>query len=152
MSSFDAAQSAEYSRDRFYTQSTDKHGHKSTIRAEVPPGLMAEVGEIVASKVIPEYKTTRDFVRDAVFHRAHDIAEMIKSGELRRELSTAMAIENLSAYRRREEDEITLAQMFDDRLNENRSAFERAYVKMYADSATTDRGRDELARVMRRFF
>jgi hypothetical protein len=65
---------------------------------KVPPQTAGELASIVASRVFPTYRTSNDFVRDAIVHRVHDIAEMVKdaapvmSGQLEL-LFRALAVE-----------------------------------------------------------
>lgn len=66
-----------YSREKFYTVSTNKKGFTSSIRVNVPPDVLSSIGALVASKDIPDYRTLQDFLRDALVHRLHDVNDMI---------------------------------------------------------------------------
>lgn len=76
-----------YSRDNFYTRSVDSKGHKETFHVPTPPAIFGQVGELVAQRMIPAYRSPQDFVRDAIVHRLRDIAEMTANGTLNRVLS-----------------------------------------------------------------
>ena len=152
MSSFDVAQNDGYSRERFYTHSTDKHGHKTTVRASVPPELLRQISKIVASGVIPEYGTAGDFVRDAVFHRLHEIGEKLNDGDILRDVTLQARLDDLIAYTNCETVELELADMLDNRLRESRMAFDREYVAECWETARTMKGREALQRVHNRFF
>lgn len=89
-----------YSRERFYTKSRDKTGEKDNVRVQFPGGLGHEVDALIAEKIIPEYATRQDFVRDAIVHRLHDIAEMKEMGRLSRRMNPLilqMEMEQLKA-------------------------------------------------------
>lgn len=77
-----ATEKKGYSPDKFYTKSTDGKGVSETKYIKVPPSLIGEIGELVAARVIPDYKTDGDFIRDAIVHRLHEIAEMRQDGRL----------------------------------------------------------------------
>lgn len=78
---------ANYSRANFYTRSVDSRGHKETFHVPSPPAIFGQVGELVASRMIPAYRSPQDFVRDAIVHRLRDVAEMTASGQLARVIS-----------------------------------------------------------------
>lgn len=71
-----------YSRDNFYTKSTDGKGNSETKYMKLPPSFIARIGELVASRKVPAYRTDADFIRDAILHRLHDVSQMVKNGEL----------------------------------------------------------------------
>lgn len=75
-SSFDLDDPA-YARHRFYTGGSDKRGHSERMSVRVPPIVAGEILRLVQSGKIPEYRTTSDMVRDAVYHRLHDLEAMI---------------------------------------------------------------------------
>lgn len=76
-----------YRRDNFYTRSVDSKGHKETFHVPAPPAIFGQVGEMVAQRLIPAYRSPQDFVRDAIVHRLRDIAEMTENGTLNRVIS-----------------------------------------------------------------
>lgn len=71
-----------YSKDKFYTRSTDAKGNSETKYMKVSPVILGAVGELVASRKIAAYRTEADFFRDAAVHRLMDINEKIKDGRL----------------------------------------------------------------------
>lgn len=71
-----------YDKDKFYTKSTDGKGVSETKYVKLPPSIIGEVGELIAARVIPDYKTDGDFIRDALVHRLHEIADMRQDGRL----------------------------------------------------------------------
>lgn len=56
-----------YSEDRFYCNSSDQRGHSKMLRVWIPQGIDAQV--YGAINEIPQYRTTQDFIRDAMLHR-----------------------------------------------------------------------------------
>lgn len=62
----DASQDGDgrFSLDKFYTASSDKKGRQTTIRIHVPPSLLRTISEVVARRVVPEYRTQHDVLRD----------------------------------------------------------------------------------------
>lgn len=79
-----------YDRKKFYTRAVDDKGHKETIHTPVPPSIYAQVGQIIESKVIPEYKSQQAFVRDAIYHRLHEVGAWLENGEIERVVSVEM--------------------------------------------------------------
>lgn len=76
-----------YREDNFYTKSTDNRGHSGSIRVPVPTTLAAEIEALVASRMIPDYRTPQDVLRDAMVHRLHWLSEALKNGRLKRVVS-----------------------------------------------------------------
>lgn len=72
----------KYSPDKFYTASRNKKGFATTIRVNVPPEVLSMLGQLVQSKVIPEYTTTEAFLRDAIVHRIKYVETMIKDDRI----------------------------------------------------------------------
>jgi hypothetical protein len=86
---WDTAQGNEpYREDRIYTRSVDQRGFGTSVRAKVPPDIAAEMSKIVAKEWVPEYRTTADFVRDAIVHRLHYWSERITDKQLQRVVSS----------------------------------------------------------------
>lgn len=85
-------EAAWYSPQKFYTNTEDKHGHSSLLRVWVPKNLAGQIGRIVESGIIPEIRSRADFYRDAMLHRAHNIATWIDDGELDKEVRISMLL------------------------------------------------------------
>lgn len=58
--------SSELDLSKFYTASRDKKGFATTVRISVPPGFPGRAAELVARRIVPEYRTTADVYRDAL--------------------------------------------------------------------------------------
>jgi hypothetical protein len=80
-----------YDRAKFYTKSRDKDGGQS-VQYQVSRSILRDVDELVAEKIVPEYRTRGDFVRDAIYHRLKDISEMKAMGQLRRRVIAEMMV------------------------------------------------------------
>ncbi len=93
----------KYDKDRRFVQHSDKAGHTSEIRLRLPPQMAAQIGEIVASKVIEDYLRPTDFVADAVYHHLERIGREIDSGEIQRMLTVHVMLSD--AQRRKIERE-----------------------------------------------
>lgn len=70
-----------YDLRNFYTQSTDTKGHLTTLRVNLPPSMLHEMGNFVAARKIPQYRSNADIARDAIFHRLHWITEEYHADE-----------------------------------------------------------------------
>lgn len=68
----------------FYTASQDRHGHSFHLRVNIPKPLAGEMGSLVQSGEIPQYRTLEDIARDAIVHRVKKIAQMLEDGDLER--------------------------------------------------------------------
>lgn len=80
----------EYREDRIYTRATDGHGHSVQIQTRLAPALTGEIQALIESKMIPEYRTGADFMRDAAVHRLWYVSQKIKNKELERAVTTEM--------------------------------------------------------------
>lgn len=81
-----------YSETRFFTRSTDGHGHREEVRVRVPPHIHGRMTALVQSGAIPAYKTYGDIARDALVHRMHWLSEHANDPELRASLSAYLAL------------------------------------------------------------
>ena len=81
-----------YDPARFYTKSQDRQGHSFSLRANIPKPLAGEINALVTSRIVPAYRSTGDFIRDAIYHRAKQLARMIDSGELEQAADMAMLL------------------------------------------------------------
>ena len=76
-----------YNERSFYTHAADKQGHSIQVRMWIPKNLAGQVGRVVGSGAIPEYREPMDFYRDAIFHRGFQVARWIDDNELTREIT-----------------------------------------------------------------
>lgn len=60
-----------YGSDEFYVPATDGRGHHATITLRVPPGLVRQIEEILATHKFPAYKTISDFARHAILRHVY---------------------------------------------------------------------------------
>lgn len=67
--------SDSYSPDSFFTRATDGNGHDTVMSLKVSPALMGEIQRLVQSRIIPQYRTHSDLVRDALIHRLRYLAD-----------------------------------------------------------------------------
>lgn len=93
-----------YGKNMFYTRASDKKGHTAKLTCKFPVNVAGEIASAVQSGKIPDYKTSQDFIRDAVIHRLHDIQGLIDDPDLERKI-TMWTIHNeaLRARQQREE-------------------------------------------------
>lgn len=70
----------DYSPSKFYTRASDKQGHSWQTRVNLPQDWQAIIARIV--ELVPEYEYSTEFIRDAVFHRAHWLHEHLDDPEL----------------------------------------------------------------------
>lgn len=121
---FDAKE--EYSRDEFYTRSVDKRGHKDTLHTPVLPSMMGMLGDLVASKHFPQYRTVHDVVRNALYHQLRYDAERIQDGAMSRQL-------DLELIANRKERRIEQVAQMERNLEAARSLFEKCEQLGYWD-------------------
>ena len=62
-------QDPSYGPEKLYTKGTDGRGNSHEVRVRMPPTVVGQIQSMVEQRLIPEYKTSADFVRDAVIHR-----------------------------------------------------------------------------------
>ena len=97
-----------YEPSKFYTKSQDTKGHSTTMRANVPKPFAGEVASLVASRVVPAYRSVGDVVRDALYHRLKAISRMIDDGELEQSVDMAVLISEEKRIEEEVEESITL--------------------------------------------
>lgn len=94
---------AEYAPNHFFTSSSDRQGHNADARVKFSPELAARCSAIVQSKLIPDYRTTADIFRDALFHRLAYIEDQFLPDEATRNALALHAhicrVENLTRSR-----------------------------------------------------
>lgn len=59
----------KYDPDGVYTASTDGKGHYEQARVKIPPQIEHLIAEMVAAN--PTFKSSQDFIRNAIFHSLH---------------------------------------------------------------------------------
>jgi hypothetical protein len=91
---------AGYSIEKFYTASRDRKGFSTTIQVHVPPTFMAELSALV--QAIPEYRTSRDAIRDFLVHGLHAKREWL-AGHADRANSDYLAYSQLEAALNRQQ-------------------------------------------------
>ena len=69
----------DYSADNIYVRATNQYNHHSKLTVAVPPELAAVVEDIVAHQ---PYKSAKDFIRDAIYHRIHYWNTVGKANEI----------------------------------------------------------------------
>ena len=69
----------------------------------IPKPLAGELTALVQDRRIPQYRTIEDIGRDAVYHRAKQIARMADDGDLENAVDLAMMISDELAIVEREE-------------------------------------------------
>lgn len=82
-----------YDENHFYVGSRDK-GTKDTITitVNVPMSVHHFIEEVLDRKLIPEYRTKKDFYRDAIWHRLNKLKEKLANGERSEELEQSLAV------------------------------------------------------------
>lgn len=97
-----------YSRAKFYCHSTDKRGHSEFIRGPLPPTILAKMSELVQDRNFPDYTSVQAIMRDAIYHRLHEIADIKGDEALRRivAMEMKMADRARSAYLLRRQQEM----------------------------------------------
>lgn len=93
-----------YDERKFYTYSEDKKGHSIQIRLWVPKNVAGQIGRVINSDQIPEYRSSQDFYRDALLHRAFRVAQWIDDGELQAEVGLAMMLAEEDAIKQMKAD------------------------------------------------
>lgn len=120
------ANSHKYSPDRIYNRATDGKGHKENVLCPVPPSILHEIQALVASKVFPEYRTTQDFIRDAIVHRAKYVSERIKSGVLAKAVDDEIMLSVLARERADRKAKQTIINGFQEEFRDCVLARDRA--------------------------
>lgn len=93
-----------YDEKKFYVSSQDKNGHSAYLRVWVPKNMAGQIGRVVNSGEIPEYRSAQDFYRDALLHRAHKVAQWIDNEELKAESGLHMMLSEEEKIRQMKQD------------------------------------------------
>ena len=84
-----------YDLNDFYIKPTDEKGHGEKLGARIQPDLARLVEVIVASKKFP-YKTSPDFVRDAIWRLCGLLASVVDSHQASDLMTRLNMMENLN--------------------------------------------------------
>jgi len=104
----DHGRNADYSRDKIYVKSTNKHDHSETCYVKVQPGTIAQLEELI--RRVPELRSRGDVIRNAIVHDLAYWAETLQDEHLTNWLSTEM----MQAQADMAQDELTsLAKLVD---------------------------------------
>lgn len=107
----DASQdgNGNFSLDKFYTASSDKKGRQTTVQVHVPPSLLRTIQEIVARRIIPEYRTSADVLRDLLVVGAHMRLDQIDEPDFTRDVEIMRQRAEIETWQAaREEEEQTV--------------------------------------------
>lgn len=142
-----------YDTHTFYTAAG---ADSESVRVRVNNKYLSIVGNLVASREIPDYKTTADFVRDAIYHRLYYYQHAYQKPEIGRLIRTDMELE-------RSKERIAQAAVFDEAIRtfkeefqfsltaRNRAGAEEALGRVQrcldSEDAEDSRYRDELNRL-----
>src|SRR3954469_18553270 len=74
-----------YEKAKFYTRSSDGHGHADNVQVKLSPHFHAQLCDFLRRNQLP-LNSVQDVVRDALIHRLHDYADMILDPEAEAEL------------------------------------------------------------------
>jgi hypothetical protein len=75
---------SSYDPNKFYTEGSDKSGRGDPTSVRFPPQTASAIAALVQSGKIDAYRTTSEFVRDAVIHRLQYIGEKLNGSSPRR--------------------------------------------------------------------
>lgn len=107
----------EYDRKNYYVHSTNKHNHSTSIRPQARDDARAQgmpesttlpvefVSQIHALVADPRtaYRTVQDFIRDAVYHRLHDLDDIGIDNFYNRYFAIEMVRQELAAILKEDE-------------------------------------------------
>lgn len=117
-----AVDDGAYSIDNFYTKSKDMQGHSTVYHVRLPDYVAGEIGSMIESRKIPDYRTAADLIRDAIVHRLHYLSERTTSTALDGVVNR-IAIENKTAQYQEELD------AFRELTNEIRDTCQKAFIE-----------------------
>lgn len=93
-----------YDPRKFFTATEDRNGHSAQIKTWVPKNLAGQVARVVNSGMIPELRSSSDFFRDAIFHRAKQVARWLDDGELLSEVDLHLMLADELAIQQKQKD------------------------------------------------
>lgn len=150
-------ESSWYSPRKFYTYSEDKKGHSIQIRLWVPKNVAGQIGRVINSEQIPEYRSAQDFYRDALLHRAFLVAQWLDDGELKAETGLAMMLaeEDAIAQTKKDVDELIESTRANLQMAWDRGDYEwlEKHINERLEKASTvpENFRDEYVKLLRIF-
>ena len=90
---------ATYDPADFHIASVNKHDHSSSVTFRAPGEVISELARMVASGDFPMYKTKSDFMRDAIVHRMHWLADNYDNEKMRQWVTRQSSLARLDARR-----------------------------------------------------
>lgn len=146
-----------YDEKKFYTASQNQKGFSAYLRVWVPKNLAGQIGRVVESNQIPEYRSAQDFYRDALSHRAYKVAQWIDNGELKAEAGLLMMLAEEERIRQQKRDVEALVEQTQENLQTawDRGDYdwieERVGERLEKVSSVPENLRDEYVRVLTLF-
>lgn len=130
-----------YDKRNFYTHAADKQGHSIQIRMWIPKNLAGQIGRVIASGAIPEYREPMDFYRDAMFHRGFEVAQWIDDNELTREITMLILKAEEDAIAQQKADAEALVEStkrnLDDAIQRGDTDWIKAHIKDRLSKSTS---------------
>ena len=71
-----------YDPSKFYVQATDKKGHSKNLRLHLLPEIVGRIESLIQAGTFPAYRTSGDFLRDAVYHRLYALEHRLHPFEV----------------------------------------------------------------------
>jgi Arc/MetJ-type ribon-helix-helix transcriptional regulator len=105
-----------YDPNAFYTEASDKKGRGEPINARIPPQIHGGIAALVQSGKIPAYQTQSDFVRDALVHHLHRMAERTNDEALRRRVSMVTLLNREIQAQQEKDDYAQLMMLIEDQI------------------------------------
>lgn len=105
-----------YDPKKFYVGSEDRNGHSAQIRVWIPKNLAGQIGRLVEAGRIPEIRSQNDFARDALFHRAKQVAQWLDDDELMTEVDLHMMIAEEESIAQQQKDVDALVASMEENL------------------------------------
>lgn len=75
-----------YDPDKLYPGLHHGKQNSEVVSGRVDDFVIGMISQIVASGVIPEFKTASDFLRDSLVHNLHRVSERLQDGRLKTDL------------------------------------------------------------------
>lgn len=117
-----------YDPKKFYTATEDKNGHSIQVKVSVPKNVAGQIAAVVKAGEIPEYRNYTDFYRDAIVHRAKQVAQWIDNAELALEVDLHIMVAEEKSIQQQKADVEGLISAF--RANMEDAKIRRDYTWM----------------------